>query len=42
VIKFLTTNGEQDFKDGNGTPVSKYLKELSSYQLDLQPVLVKN
>ncbi len=42
VIKFLTSNGEQDFKDGNGTPVSKYLKELSSYQLDLQPVLVKN
>lgn len=42
VVKFLTTNGEQDFKDGNGTPVSKYLKELSSYQLDLQPVLVKN
>lgn len=43
VIKFLTTNGQIDFKDGNGTPVSKYLKELSSYQLDLQPnLLAKN
>ncbi len=43
VIKFLVSNGEQDFADGNGTLTSKYLKELSSYQLDLQPnLLVKN
>jgi hypothetical protein len=33
VKKFLDSNGKEDFKDGNGTPISKYLKELSDYKL---------
>lgn len=34
VIKYLESNGTIIFKDGNGTPITKYLKELSCYQLN--------
>lgn len=33
VMKFLQTNGSEIFRDGNGTPITKYLKELSGYKL---------
>lgn len=34
VIKYLESNGTIIFKDGNGTPITKYLRELSCYQLN--------
>ena len=35
VIKFLESNGEIDNKDGNGVPVSKYMKMFTNYNLQL-------
>jgi hypothetical protein len=35
VKKFLDTNGQYDFKDGNNTPISRYIKELGDYKLNL-------
>ncbi len=34
VMKFLQSNGTEVFKDGNGTPITKYMKELSGYKLN--------
>jgi hypothetical protein len=36
VIQFLKSNGQKVFKDRNGTPITKYLKELSGYELTLE------
>lgn len=30
---FLESNGNNDFRDGNGTPVSRYFRELGGYKL---------
>lgn len=35
VIDFLTSGGEKVFKDGNGTPITKYLKQFSGYKIKL-------
>jgi len=35
VIKFLKSNGQIDEKDGNGVPVSKYIKFFCNYNLNL-------
>jgi hypothetical protein len=34
VIDFLDSGGKNIFKDGNGTPITKYFKELSGYKLN--------
>jgi hypothetical protein len=34
VIDFLDSGGQNVFKDGNGAPISKYLKDLSGYKLE--------
>ena len=39
VKKFFDTGGQVDFKDGNGTPLTKYLAEMAHYQLDLSPII---
>lgn len=36
VIDFLNSNGEKVFKDGNGTPITKYLKQFSGYKIVLE------
>ena len=36
VIQFLKSNGKKVFKDRNGTPITKYLKELSGFKLELE------
>lgn len=33
IIKFLESNGSIVFKDGNGTPITKYLRLFSGYKL---------
>jgi hypothetical protein len=33
VIDFLDSGGQNVFKDGNGTPITKYFKELGGYKL---------
>ncbi len=33
VQKFLESNGQVIFKDGNGTPITKYMKHFSNYDL---------
>jgi hypothetical protein len=33
VITFLESNGDSIFKDGNGVPITKYIKEFSGYNL---------
>ena len=35
VIKFLESNGKIDETDGNGVPVSKYIKSFGNYNLNL-------
>lgn len=35
VQKWLDSNGANDFRDGNGTPISSYIKLFSGYQLQL-------
>lgn len=36
---FFDSGGQVDFKDGNGTPLTKYLAEMAHYQLDLSPII---
>lgn len=33
VIKFLESKGNEDFKDGNGVPISSYIKKYTGYKL---------
>jgi hypothetical protein len=35
VMNFLDSGGTNDFKDGNGTPISKYIRKFSGYKLNL-------
>ena len=35
VTRWLESNGQNDFKDGNGVPVSHYIKTFSGFQLNL-------
>lgn len=35
VMEFLNDNGKSDFADGNGTKISKYLKEFSNYKIKI-------
>lgn len=35
VEKFLDSDGKEDFTDGNGTHISKYMKHFSGYRLSL-------
>jgi hypothetical protein len=39
IMKFLKSNGEEDFKDGNGVPVSRYLKKFEKHQIHLEHYL---
>lgn len=34
-IKFLTSKGDSVFRDGNGVPITKYLKQFSGYKIIL-------
>ena len=35
VINFIDSKGKKDFKDGNGIPISHYMKNFSDYKIDL-------
>lgn len=35
VIKFLESGGKEEFRDGNGTSIKKYMRELGGYKLKL-------
>jgi len=35
-IDFLTSDGENVFRDGNGTPITKYLEKFSGYKIKLK------